>query len=124
MFVVNRLNVCNYKKNIKAFEMVIGESYQICSATMGASKFGMRIILELNDYQLFLPTRFNTISITVLQELNNQTYKVTNLGPMGNSYNLVFTEYVENILASSLAAKDSETCLPDYLYYTKNFDSQ
>lgn len=121
MFAVNRLNACNYKRNIKAFEMIIGESYQICSATMCSSKYGMRIILELNDYQLFLPTRFNTISIAVLQELNNQTYKVTNLGPMGTSYNLVFTEYVENIAAT---ASTDELILPDYLYYTKNFDTQ
>lgn len=94
--VLHQFHVCNYKQNIKASEMDIGRIYKICSASMCLSKFGFRLVLELDDYQLFMPTRFNTLNHVLINELANGGYTVTNTGAVGNSFNLLIAEYIMN----------------------------
>lgn len=89
--ILNQLNNCNNKANIKVFDMVLYELYNIQSAKLCSSKLGLRVVLELNNYQLFLPTRFSTLSIEALREINKGGFKVTNIGPVGKTFNIIFT---------------------------------
>lgn len=89
--VLNQLNNCNHKANIKVCDMVLYELYNIQSAKLCTTKFGLRVVLELKNYQLFLPTRFSTLSIGALREINKGGFKVTNIGPVGQTFNIIFT---------------------------------
>lgn len=89
--VLKQLNSCNHKANIKVGEMVLFELYNIHSAKLCSTKFGLRVILELKNYQIILPSRFSTLTIGALREINKGGFKVTNIGPVGNTFNIIFT---------------------------------
>lgn len=89
--VLKQLNSCNHKANIKVSDMVQYELYNIHSAKLCSSKFGLRVVLELKNYQLFLPTRFSTLRVEALREISKGGFKVSNIGPVGNTFNIIFT---------------------------------
>lgn len=89
--VLKQLNSCNHKANIKVSEMALYELYNIHSAKLCSTKYGLRVILELKNHQIMLPSRFSTLRIEALREINRGGFKVANIGPTGKTFNIIFT---------------------------------
>lgn len=64
--------------------------YKIVGAKKVATKFGNRVVLQLENYQLFLPTRYESLSEETISELNRNIYSVANKGKVLSTYNLEF----------------------------------
>lgn len=78
------------KPIIKTADMKINREYKIVAARKASTKYGMKTVLELEDYQLFLPSKYSTLDDKVIKSLNSSIYNVKNLGKNGNSYKFNF----------------------------------
>lgn len=89
---LEELNACNYKPLLKVKEMEPLKAYSILSCGKVSTRFGQRVVLELEDHQMFLPQRFNNISTNTIEKLNEGGFLITCQGTSINSYNLIFSK--------------------------------
>ena len=70
--------------------------YRILHVRRADTKYGVRVVLELEENQLFLPTRYDDLSDNILKAMNEQkNFYLRNLGVIGKTYNLSFSQLVE-----------------------------
>lgn len=90
---LDQLNSFRYKPFIKISSLEQHVAYKIYGARRLLTKFGERVVLELEKDQLFLPSRFDKLSDDVIDSINKEgNYHLTNQGPAGSSYDVVFSQ--------------------------------
>lgn len=92
--LLTKLNNCGSKPILKVKEMIINKSYKVINARKCETKFGKRLVLDLEEYQLFMPSRFDRFTDEeALEEINQrENLHITNKGESGRTYNLEFSE--------------------------------
>lgn len=90
---LDQLNSYRFKPFVKISDLEQNVAFKISGAKRITTKFGERVVLELEKQQLFLPSRFDKLSPDVLDKLNMENnYYLTNQGPAGSSYDVVFSQ--------------------------------
>lgn len=74
--IMSEFSKLNQKSILKSSEMVTDYSYKILKARRVKTKFGNKVLLELENNILFLPARFNKISDEVITNLSLGAYMV------------------------------------------------
>lgn len=85
-------NQVQYKPTRKMADMEINTPYKIYSARRCLTKFGERVILDLGDYQMFLPPRYAKTTEQSINQLNEQRFSVINKGSVGKTFHLSFIQ--------------------------------
>lgn len=77
-----------------------GKGYTITNLTKYQSKYGERLLAELDgESKLFLPERYNLFNDKQIAELGNGTYTLINKGKRGNIFLLELiksSDYIKN----------------------------
>lgn len=91
---LNLLNSYRYKAFIKIADLEQNVAHKIYGARRISTKFGERVVLELQKHQMFLPARFDKLTAEVLEKINIEgNFYLTNQGPAGASYDLIFSQH-------------------------------
>lgn len=83
-------NIENFKPILKSSEMAIGKEYEVVAAKKVYTKYGERVVIELQDYQLFLPPKYAKLEQNIIQTLCSGNFCVKNLGRTEMSYKFQF----------------------------------
>lgn len=87
------INAYGFKPYFKVCDMVQHSAYKIYGIRKIPTKYGDRVIVELQNNQMFLPARYGSLPVNVLEDIKQQdNFYVSNLGPIGDSFNLVFAQ--------------------------------
>lgn len=79
-----------FKPTLKVKDMMRGMRYKILGARKVTTKFGSRIVLDLEKHQLFLPSRYDRLSEEAVADLNKSKYCIVNKGPVLSTFILEF----------------------------------
>lgn len=90
---INNLNNPEkYKAVMKLSALGENRKFRILEARRMKSRYGLRLIVELSDCQVFLPQRFSSISDKHLKLLNNQNIFLVYKGPIGQTSKIEFVK--------------------------------
>lgn len=80
----------NFKPTLRALDMVVGEEYNILKAKKVATKYGIKVVLELEDGDLFLPKKYDDLNQNIIKALSSGKFYIKNLGENGATYKYQF----------------------------------
>lgn len=90
---LNILNAQSFKPTMKISEMILNNPYQIYGIRRIATKYGPRVVAELQDVQIFLPMRYSSLPDDAMEDINSKgDFYVTNSGQNGKSFELKFSQ--------------------------------
>lgn len=84
------------KPTLKVKDMVQDTHYRILGARKVSTKFGNRVVLDLENYQLFLPARYEKLSDKAVADLNENKYCIVNKGAVSSTFSLEFINVNED----------------------------
>lgn len=90
---LEELNAVKLKKALRLKDMLLCCEYKILDAKRVNTKFGKRILLQLEDNALFLPQRYERLSDAVIEAMKTGKYSVRNNGECGATYDLCFQQH-------------------------------
>lgn len=92
---IEELNSFNFKPLLRLKDMELHREYRVINAAKPMTRFGPRIVLELEDYQLFLPERYSKLSEAVFKKFQEGKYFVA-LKEGASSLDLIFSKGIPN----------------------------
>lgn len=78
--LVNKFNSCNTKSIIHIKDLDDSVKYPIVQAKRVTTKYGTTIQVELENYIMFLPNRYNVLTDEEVKELSNQKFQIQRKG--------------------------------------------
>lgn len=95
--IISELNqLGSIKPTLKIKDMMRDMQYRILGARKVNTKFGNRVLLQLETHQLFLPARYEQLSEEAILDLNENKYNIINKGQMLSTFNLEFVNINNN----------------------------
>lgn len=89
--VLNNIGDQGYAKSILPIkEIPTTHKLKILAAVRKTTKFGERIMLELEHYVVFLPEKYNVITDNIIEDVNNGKYKLQKDQKDENTYKVKF----------------------------------
>lgn len=85
---LNQLGII--KPTLKVKDMMRDIHYKVFGARRVNTKFGSRIVVHLEKYQIFLPARYGKLSEEAILDLNQNKYNIINKGPVLSTFNIEF----------------------------------
>lgn len=86
---------CNRKcKTTKIFKNIRPGRYLVHKFKLLETKFGMKVLVEIDNFEAFLPPRFTELigKPEIIKELNEDQYILIYNGKSGRSYDIDFTK--------------------------------
>lgn len=93
--VLNCLNNIGFKPILSLNNMEIFKKYQILAARRQNTRYGEKILLELEDYSFFLPSKYNELKDEFLTRITTQQNFYVHKED-SDSGKLKFTQVIEN----------------------------
>lgn len=78
------------KPILKVKDMMRDIHYKVFGARRVNTKYGSRVVLQLEKNQLFLPARYEKLSEGAILDLNQNKYNIVNKGQVLSTFNLEF----------------------------------
>lgn len=107
---------CRGKRNLLLRNMKVNQKYSIVFAQRHVKRKSRKSVIKLvlDNYYIYLPKRFNSLSDDFLNEINcNKEYMIQSCGQWKNTYNLVFS----NLQTNEPIAYNLNDLLKEYEYY-------
>lgn len=77
--VIESFNKLNFKKILSVKDMKFNEDYCINAAHKTSTPYGKKIVLQLDDCIMYLPTRFLSLSDEVIKRMCDGVFAVVKL---------------------------------------------
>lgn len=86
--IVEKFNERNLKpyKNLKSMEQ--NKDFLIIGCRKTKTKYGERLLMELENFNIFLPERYNSLTVAEINKFFNKTYYLRNCGESGRTFKL------------------------------------
>lgn len=93
---LEELNSFNVKPILPIKDMELYNAYKILNCKKTQTKYGEKLRLNLEDYYLFLPERYNGLSLKTIEKINEGGYFISYQGSIGNLAKFQFSKSIQN----------------------------
>lgn len=112
--VLTKFNEIGAFKLLNLSSMEKNYPYKITHLKKANSKFGERLLAELNnEARLFLPERYNTFNDKQIAEIANGAYTLINKGKQGDMFNLELIKTQKNQAKTTNTNKRERSQIPE-----------
>lgn len=77
--IIETFNKLNFKKILSLKEMALNTEYPIKAAYKATTPYGEKIVLQLNECILYLPSRFLSLADEVIKRIGDGVFAVVKL---------------------------------------------